>query len=102
MFVIVSSSCIYTLVNAQCFLLGIFIAAFDDQIEWLVVKGITDFADGTECVSEKWNPFASVMAASVVANILSDPVVFQGWHHYTGNHDHTNLSSVISQKKELL
>ncbi|XP_078366420.1 NLR family CARD domain-containing protein 4-like isoform X2 [Oculina patagonica] len=61
---------------------GIFTAAFDDQIEWLVVKGITDYADGTERVSENWSPFASVMAASVVANILSDPVVFQGWPHY--------------------
>ncbi|KAL9979069.1 hypothetical protein ACROYT_G016670 [Oculina patagonica] len=61
---------------------GIFTAAFDDQIEWLVVKGITDYADGTECVSENWSPFASVMAASVVANILSDPVVFQGWSYF--------------------
>ncbi|XP_078366405.1 NLR family CARD domain-containing protein 4-like isoform X1 [Oculina patagonica] len=61
---------------------GIFTAAFDDQIEWLVVKGITDYADGTECVSENWSPFASVMAASVVANILSDPVVFRRWRHY--------------------
>ncbi|XP_078366414.1 NLR family CARD domain-containing protein 4-like isoform X2 [Oculina patagonica] len=61
---------------------GVFTAAFDDQIEWLVVKGITDYADGTECVSESWRPFASVMAASVVAKILSDPVVFRGWRHY--------------------
>ncbi|KAL9979064.1 hypothetical protein ACROYT_G016661 [Oculina patagonica] len=61
---------------------GIFTAAFDDQIEWLVVKGITDYADGTECISENWSPFGSVMAASVVANILSDPVVFRGWCHY--------------------
>ncbi|KAL9985040.1 hypothetical protein ACROYT_G007396 [Oculina patagonica] len=61
---------------------GFFTAAFDGQIEWLVVKGIADYADGTECVSENWSPFASVMAASVVANILSDPVVFQGWPHY--------------------
>ncbi len=63
---------------------GVFTAAFDDQIEWLVVKGITDYADGTECVSESWRPFASVMAASVVAKILSDPVVFRGWRHYDG------------------
>ncbi|XP_078366412.1 NLR family CARD domain-containing protein 4-like isoform X3 [Oculina patagonica] len=61
---------------------GVFTAAFDDQIEWLVVKGIADYADGTECVSENWSPFASVMAASVVANILSDPIVFRGWPYY--------------------
>lgn len=60
---------------------GIFAAAFDDQIEWLVVKGIADFADSRDCTSENWRPFASVMAASVVANILSDPVVFRGWPH---------------------
>ncbi|KAL9979040.1 hypothetical protein ACROYT_G016632 [Oculina patagonica] len=61
---------------------GIFTVAFNDQIEWLVVKGVADYADGIECISENWSPFASVMAASVVANILRDPVVFQGWRHY--------------------
>ena len=61
-------------------------AAFDDQIEWLVVKGIADYADGTECVSGNWRPFASVMAASVVSNILSDPVILGGWSHYKGNY----------------
>ncbi|KAL9978768.1 hypothetical protein ACROYT_G016323 [Oculina patagonica] len=60
----------------------IFTAAFDDQIEWLVVKGIADYADGTENVSENWSHFASAMAASVVANILSDHVVFHQWPHY--------------------
>ncbi len=85
-------SCMYCLISLS----GIFTAAFDDQIEWLVVKGITDYADGTERVSENWSPFASVMAASVVANILSDPVVFQGWPHYKGNHGHcSNLCSVF-------
>ena len=64
----------FTLIN-----LGVFTAAFDEQIEWLVVKGIADFADRTDCTSENWRIFASVMAASVVANILSDPVVFRGW-----------------------
>ena len=65
-------------------ILGIFTAAFDVQIEWLVVKGIADYADSTDSTSENWSPFASVMAASVVANILSDPVVFRGWSHYKG------------------
>ncbi|XP_020609268.1 uncharacterized protein LOC110047864 isoform X2 [Orbicella faveolata] len=61
---------------------GIFTAAFDLQIEWLVVKGIADYADDTESMSENWITFASVMAASVVANILNDPVVFQEWPHF--------------------
>ena len=73
-------------------------AAFDDQIEWLVVKGIADYADGTECVSENWSPFASVMAASVVSNILSDPVVFRGWSHYKGNCYPQKLFSVQKLK----
>ena len=59
-----------------------FTAAFDDQIEWLIVKGIVDYADGTESTTESWSPFASVMAASVVAHILRDPNVFRTWPHH--------------------
>ena len=59
-----------------------FAAAHDFKTEWVVVKGIKDFADGSQPSSEKWESFASVMAASVVANILSDPVIFQDWPHY--------------------
>lgn len=58
---------------------------FDHQIGWLVLKGISEYADSTVCSSEKWNTFASVMAASVVVKILSDPDVFQEWSHYQGN-----------------
>ena len=59
-----------------------FTAAFDDQIEWLIVKGIADYADGAESTTESWTPFASVMAASVVKHILRDPNVFRTWPHY--------------------
>ena len=59
-----------------------FAAAHDFKTEWVVVKGIKDFADGSQSSNEKWEYFASVMAASVVANILSDPVIFQDWPHY--------------------
>ena len=57
------------------------------------MKGIADYADGAESISENWSPFASVMAASVVANIVNDPVVFQEWPHYKGtrNNDHIRL-----------
>ena len=48
------------------------------------MKGIADYADGTESISKNWSPFASVMAASVVAKILNDPIVFQEWPHYKG------------------
>ena len=63
---------------------GIFTAAFDDQIEWLIVKGIADYADGAKLTAESWRPFASVMAASVVSHILSDPIVFSSWPHHGG------------------
>ena len=54
------------------------------KMEWVIVKGISDYADGTT-TSESWTTFASVMAASVVSNILSDAAVFQSWPHYKGN-----------------
>ena len=63
-------------------IIGVFTAAFDDQIEWLIVKGIADYADGAESTTDSWSPFAGVMAASVVAHILRDPNVFRTWPHY--------------------
>ena len=54
------------------------------KMEWVIVKGISDYADGTK-TSESWTTFASVMAASVASNILSDAAVFQSWPHYKGN-----------------
>ena len=65
--------------------LGVFTAAFDTQIEWLIVKGIADYADCAHLTSEGWASCASVMAASLVTHILSDPVVFRSWPHYQGN-----------------
>ena len=65
-------------------ILGVFTAAFDTQLEWLVVKGIADFADGEQVNEESWEAFASAMAASLVSHILSDPGVFCTWPHYQG------------------
>ena len=67
-----------------CCSIGVLTAAFDCQIEWLIVKGITDYADGSQLPSESWSSFASVMAASLVAHILSEPFVFRPWPHYQG------------------
>ena len=66
---------------------GLFTAAFDDQVEWLIVKGISNFADANESTTDDWNHFASVMAASVVAKLLNDSTVFKRWPrpHYQGN-----------------
>ena len=48
------------------------------------MKGIADYADGSQLPSESWSACASVMAASLVANILSEPCVFYSWPHYQG------------------
>ena len=66
---------------------GLYTAAFDLQVEWLVVKGIASYADGRETTNEKWSEFASANAASLVAKILNDDVVFKRWPHYQGNDD---------------
>ena len=72
----------------SCFPTGVFTAAFDCGIEWLIVKGIADYADGSQLASESWSSCASVMAASLVAHILNEPCVFHSWPHYQGNHSH--------------
>ena len=50
------------------------------------MKGIADYADGSQLASESWSSCASVMAASLVAHMLSEPRVFHSWPHYQGNH----------------
>lgn len=67
---------------------GIFAAAFDLQIEWLIVKGISHFGDSAQLNGKSWQAFASVMAASLVAHILSDPCIFRSWPHFKGNYVH--------------
>ncbi|CAH3150112.1 unnamed protein product [Pocillopora meandrina] len=61
---------------------GVYAAAHDFKTEWVVVKGIKDFVDEMQSSSKKWKQIACVMAASVVANILNDPVIFQDWPHF--------------------
>ena len=68
-----------------------FAAAFDCQIEWLIVKGIADYADGALLSSDSWSSCASVMAASLVVHILKEPFVFRSWPRYQGNHPHVML-----------
>ena len=65
-------------------ILGVFTAAFDTQLEWLIVKGIADFADGEQVNAGSWEACASAMAASLVSHTLSDPGVFRSWPHYSG------------------
>ena len=63
---------------------GLFAAAHNMNIEWVIVKGISHLSDDRNTPDESWKSFASVMAASVVSNMLNDPVVFKEWPHYEG------------------
>ena len=53
-------------------------------MEWVVIKGVSDFADGTKSATDAWKTFASVMAASLTGHILSDPSAFERLAHYEG------------------
>ena len=60
---------------------------FDSGIEWLIVKGIADYAHSS-CAQQnakRLRRCAGVMAASLVMHILSNPTVFRSWPHYKGN-----------------
>ena len=65
-------------------------------MEWVVIKGISDYADGSKSETKAWRPFASVMAASVVENILKVPGLLKDWLHYKGvNHKHEGKLHII-------
>ena len=61
---------------------GLFAAGHELQIEWAVIKGVSDYADGRKKVTADWQPFASTMAASVVYNMFKYPDVIKHWPHY--------------------
>ena len=63
---------------------GLFAAAHDMKMEWLVVKGVCGFVHGVATTNNSWKTFACVMAASVVSNILSNSFVFEDWPQYGG------------------
>lgn len=52
-------------------------------MEWAVIKGVADYADGTNSSTDEWKRFASFMAASVTANVL-DPIAFKSIPNYKG------------------
>ena len=74
---------------------GLYTAASDLQVEWLVVKGVGNYADGSKIVNEKWSEFACANAASLVAKILSDSDVFKTWPHYQGKDDNANKGRFV-------
>ena len=64
--------------------IGLFAAAHDLNLEWVIVKGISHFSNDSNTPDESWKSFASIMAASLVSNMLNDPFVFKEWPHYEG------------------
>ncbi|XP_078380305.1 uncharacterized protein LOC144663276 [Oculina patagonica] len=80
---------------------GVFAAAHDLKTEWIVVKGIKDYADGSQPSNDQTGAFACVMAASVVANILSDPVIFEEWPHYSPDANGSFMPAVSAYTKAL-
>ncbi|XP_044167299.1 NLR family CARD domain-containing protein 3-like [Acropora millepora] len=77
---------------------GVFAAAYDEKVEWVVVKGVARFVNETQLSSSEWMSFASTMAASVVAKMLNDPVVFQEWPHCNQGTSNENLEQANAQK----
>ncbi|CAH3144484.1 unnamed protein product [Porites lobata] len=62
---------------------GLYKAAHDLKIEWAVIKGVADYADGTNSSTDEWKRFASFMAASVTAKVL-DSSPFKNMPNYKG------------------
>ena len=60
---------------------GLYAAAYDANIEWVIVKGAASHFHERTSVTRERMSFASTMAASVVAKMLSDPTVFLEWPH---------------------
>ncbi|XP_078368820.1 death domain-containing ATP nucleosidase-like [Oculina patagonica] len=63
---------------------GVYLAAHDLKMEWVIVKGVSSFAFDGSASAESWKTFACCMAASVISNMLSDSVIFEDWPHYGG------------------
>ncbi|XP_044169847.1 uncharacterized protein LOC114948691 [Acropora millepora] len=61
---------------------GVYAAAYDTNIEWVIVKGVASYFHQRQSATPKWMSFASTMAASLVAKMLNDMTVFQEWRHY--------------------
>ena len=78
-----------------CFFPGLFVAAHDLKIEWVIVKGISHFADDNNPAENSWESHACVMAASLVSNMLKDPFVFEQWPHYEGRCHAPLLNHVV-------
>ena len=82
-----------------CLLIGVFAASHDLKTEWIVIKGISRYADCSDACDD-WLVFANAMAASVVNNILSEPYVFEEWPHYKDIRSTSSKGTIIKEENE--
>ena len=54
------------------------------KIEWVIVKGVSQFTNDLDPPNNLWKSFACTMAASLVSNMLNDPLIFKNWPHFDG------------------
>ena len=52
------------------------------------MKGVASYFHQSQSATSEWMSFSSAMAASVVASMLNDPVVFREWPHYNQGKSH--------------
>ena len=67
---------------------GVYAAAYDADIDWVIVKGVASYFHQSQSATSEWMSFASAMAASVVAKMLNDPAVFREWPHCNQGKSH--------------
>ena len=58
-----------------------------------MIKGVSNYADGGMFEPNPWKKFASLMAASLTAHILSNPIAFKDWPHYQSTGEYWILAS---------
>ena len=81
---------------------GFWTAAHDFNIEWLIVRGIKGFENSSHSSSVNWEKIACVMAASVVANLLSQATIFQDWPHFNAGITSCVSLSFLFTEKDLI
>ena len=54
------------------------------KIEWVIVKGVSQLTNDLDPPNNLWKSFACTMAASLVFNMLNDPLIFKNWPHFDG------------------
>jgi hypothetical protein len=73
---------LYILASFCVSILGLHAAAYDLGTEWAIIKAVSNLADGNKEMTNDWQRFASVMAASVVYNMFKHPAVLKDWPRY--------------------